>query len=93
MPVQSLLNRQHDNRHYHHHRHCHPSNGGGIVQNENYEGLSNQSNFFLSRKRLLSKRSYLTQSTERETLNGGTKRHKKMGIGRKMGGDGKECIY
>jgi hypothetical protein len=44
------------------------------------------------RKRLLSKRSSLVQSTERETKNGGTKRHKKMTIGRKMGGDGQECI-
>jgi hypothetical protein len=43
---------------------------------------------FLSRKRLLSKRSFLAQSMERETQNGGTKQDKKMTIGRKMGRDG-----
>jgi hypothetical protein len=32
---------------------------------------------FLLRKRQKSKRSFLAQSTERETQNGGTKRHKK----------------
>jgi hypothetical protein len=47
---------------------------------------------FLSRKRFLSKKSFLVQSTERETQNGGTKQDKKMAIGRKMGGDGQECL-
>jgi hypothetical protein len=47
---------------------------------------------FLSRKRLLSKQSFLAESTERETQNGGTKRDKKMARGRKMGGDGQECL-
>jgi hypothetical protein len=40
MPVQSLLNCQHNTHHRHHNRH--PSNGGGIAQNENNEGLFNQ---------------------------------------------------
>jgi hypothetical protein len=47
---------------------------------------------FLSRKRLLSKRSFLVQNTERETQNGGRKQDKKMAIDRKMGGDGQECL-
>ncbi len=42
--------------------------------------------------KLLSKRSFLTQSTERETKHGGTKGYKKLVIGRRMGGDGQECI-
>jgi hypothetical protein len=48
MPVQSLLNRQHDTRHRHHHRHT--FNGRGIVQNENYEGLLNQFELKFCRK-------------------------------------------
>jgi hypothetical protein len=47
---------------------------------------------FLSRKRLLSKRSFFAQNTERETQNGGRKQDKKMAIDRKMGGDGQECL-
>jgi hypothetical protein len=44
MLVQSLLNHQRNccHCHCHCHRHRHPFNGGGIVKNENYEGLSNQ---------------------------------------------------
>jgi hypothetical protein len=47
---------------------------------------------FLSRKRLLSKQSFLVQNTERETRNGGRKQDKIIAIDRNMGGDGQECL-
>ncbi len=47
---------------------------------------------FLLRKILWEKRSFLKQSTERETNIGGRKRCNKMAMGRKMEGDRQKCI-
>jgi hypothetical protein len=47
---------------------------------------------FLSRKRLLSKQSFLSQNMERETQNGGRKQDEKMIIDRNMGGDSQKCL-
>jgi hypothetical protein len=56
-------------------------------------GINKSNQFkFLSRKRLLSKRSFLAQNMERETHNGGRKLDKKMAIDKHMGGDGQECL-
>jgi hypothetical protein len=117
MPVQSLLDHQHNT--CSRHRHRHPSNRGGIMpfwtasttlaaatttathpMEEALRkikimrvGINKSIRLkFLSRKRLLSKQSFLAQSTERETQNGGTKQDKKMAIDRKMGDDGQECL-
>jgi hypothetical protein len=81
MPVQSLLNHQCNARPTATATATHPMEEAlrkmkimrvGIIESIRFK--------ILSRKRLLSKRSFLAQSMERETHHGGTKRHKKMAI-------------
>ncbi len=91
MPVQSLLNRQHNTHHRHRHRHRHPSNGGGIAQNENYEGLSNQFELNFCQERDFYTKEAFSPKARKEKPRMAGQIDTKNGD-RKMGGDGQECI-
>jgi hypothetical protein len=62
------------------------------MQNINYEGLSNQFEFnFCQEKDFKAKEAFLCKA-RREKLKMVGESNTKMAIGRKMGGDGQECL-